>query len=764
MAGESKDLRFLILTVAVSPILLFPGSSGRVSVALILPLLWLWRWRTRTHPVARPPLNLSLAILLLSVLLNAFSTPDLELSTEKMAGTVLGVVLLFAVVDFLDSEKRIRLALPGFAALGGLFGFFSLAFTEWKPRYEFLADFALQVFPVRFSPTGGEAGFNPNPIGGSMALFVPILLTLCVMNMRDVGIRYPVSERIYSWFFRGALMIVLTVLVLCQSRSAWFAALVSSLFLGLIWKLRGRQRRSSVAMATLFLAIVFGGMALVFLAVRSDWFSALLFAGGSARQEVWARAIWGVQDFPLTGLGMNTFRKVVTEMYPFYGARPGVDLANAHNHFLQTALDLGLPALVAYGTVWFAVLRMLYILILRATSQWMMKLSMGIGAGLMAHLLFQVADAVPLGAKLGVFWWLAIALVTSMYLFEFPGARSQTFAEPGLALLYLLTASTVSVVLLQQFPLLAMVTVLGGSLAIAATCVPDPGKAGARVTVSSEKPPWFRLRATRVAVCIALCVLFPPTLARATRLNLKALESLRRPEKLIAEQMADSEGSAPYLRAIGNAHWRLGDYSQASKFFISSLSKEAREITVFKSILSSLRGGDLLRAHEIRNRYAFRIEPLRLFAYNSFLGVDQVSAFAIARLIMETTSPTASSLCTAGRIYGKVNKLDSIRPAFVEHLATIDIAQPIHFECSFQLGYEAFKAGDLDLALRFWDRFSEGSPDHHSPVERARACYIAYRLEALHRKATDSEATRLYTELSRKWCAGVETWYGRAAQ
>jgi O-antigen ligase len=31
----------------------------------------------------------------------------------------------------------------------------------------------------------------------------------------------------------------------------------------------------------------------------------------AGRMELWSRAIYGIQDFPITGMGMNAFRKVM---------------------------------------------------------------------------------------------------------------------------------------------------------------------------------------------------------------------------------------------------------------------------------------------------------------------------------------------------------------------------------------------------------------------------------------------------------------------
>jgi putative inorganic carbon (HCO3(-)) transporter len=70
--------------------------------------------------------------------------------------------------------------------------------------------------------------------------------------------------------------------------------------------------------------------------------------GWSGRPEIWSRAIYMIQDFPLTGIGAGTFASVADVLYPFLSFRPHLEVTHAHNLFLQIAVDLGLPGLVAY--------------------------------------------------------------------------------------------------------------------------------------------------------------------------------------------------------------------------------------------------------------------------------------------------------------------------------------------------------------------------------------------------------------------------------
>jgi putative inorganic carbon (HCO3(-)) transporter len=135
----------------------------------------------------------------------------------------------------------------------------------------------------------------------------------------------------------------------------------------------------------------------------------------SSRVELWSRAIYGIQDFPLTGMGMNAFRKVLPVLYPLFLISPDWDVAHAHNHLLQAALDLGLPGLVAYLSVWSLVGCLLVTVYRQSRRPADRTMAGGLGAGLIAHFAFSMTDAIPLGAKVGVLFWLALALSVALH-------------------------------------------------------------------------------------------------------------------------------------------------------------------------------------------------------------------------------------------------------------------------------------------------------------------------------------------------------------
>jgi putative inorganic carbon (HCO3(-)) transporter len=135
----------------------------------------------------------------------------------------------------------------------------------------------------------------------------------------------------------------------------------------------------------------------------------------SDRVEIWSRAVYGIQDFSFTGMGLGTFRYVMPVLYPLFTVSPDVDLGHAHNEWLQAGVDLGLIGLIAFVTLQGLSLVLAYQAFRRplpVVIRWSMA---GVLAGLVAHNIFGLTDAVALGAKPGIFFWLLLALTAVVW-------------------------------------------------------------------------------------------------------------------------------------------------------------------------------------------------------------------------------------------------------------------------------------------------------------------------------------------------------------
>jgi putative inorganic carbon (HCO3(-)) transporter len=102
-------------------------------------------------------------------------------------------------------------------------------------------------------------------------------------------------------------------------------------------------------------------------------------------------------------------------LYPTFLTSPDFDVAHSHNHLLQAALDLGVPGLIAYLSIWIVIAALLIRVYTRGSEPQYRSMAGGLGAGLIAHFVFSMTDAIPLGAKVGVLFWLTLALVVSLH-------------------------------------------------------------------------------------------------------------------------------------------------------------------------------------------------------------------------------------------------------------------------------------------------------------------------------------------------------------
>jgi putative inorganic carbon (HCO3(-)) transporter len=425
------------LLLLAAPFFIFPSVERRLGL-LLVPILWLLAWWFTKKPLLNTPFNLPLLLLTLMMLISLFATYDVSVSLPKIAGVIFGLGLFYAFLYSVRSEKSILITLVVFMLAGlGIAGL-GLLGMKWVDKYPFLSKYmALLPILIKGLP-GAEAGFNPNEVAGALLWVIPLLFVSMVLTLFQLKNWAHIPRR--GWLVTGVVFLsfvnlfAIGVLLLTQSRTGLIALVVSFLISGMML-LSKRMRLVYLA------ALVILGVSLGYFGLKSGWANKLYAATGnpgtsittfSGRVEIWNRAIYGIQDFPLTGMGMNTFRYVVYVLYPLNNTESGVDFGHAHNEFLQVALDLGLPGLIAFLSLYLVAFWMLVqtwiwakepaqlsdsrsISSILASSRGVKALALGLGGGLMAHAFYGLTDVVALGAKPGVLFWMLLGLVAGLY-------------------------------------------------------------------------------------------------------------------------------------------------------------------------------------------------------------------------------------------------------------------------------------------------------------------------------------------------------------
>ncbi|HEX9988553.1 MAG TPA: O-antigen ligase family protein [Chloroflexia bacterium] len=409
----------LLLLALLSPFFLFPTPASTWAL-FGLPALWIGRRIAHGRFLPRTPLDWPLALMSIMVLVSLFATFDISLSLGKITLLLFGIGLYYAVVEWSSGRERLAQAVGAFMLAGAALGLVGLLGTDWVDKFPALAQVTGQLPPLLQRLAGEESGFNANIVGGALLFVVPLQLAVTGW----LWAASPVVKRLL-WFRLGAsLCVALAVgtLLLTQSRNALISFATGVVFL--LWLAVRRARLLLTAGAVVaVMVIIFIGPQQVADGLSS---SLGLSPGGVAnpgtaagRLEIWSRALYGMEDFTFTGMGMGTFSHVMPVLYPGASFAPERDIGHAHNQFLQAGLDLGLPGLIAFMSTWMVAAALAWATWRRRTDSWGRALSAGIMASLLCAFLFGLTDSVVMVAKPGFIFWVLLALLVALYNSEF---------------------------------------------------------------------------------------------------------------------------------------------------------------------------------------------------------------------------------------------------------------------------------------------------------------------------------------------------------
>jgi putative inorganic carbon (hco3(-)) transporter len=388
--------------------ILAPLVAASMLSARLLPvavgaalLFWVMRWLGTEKLTVRTPIDLPVAFLLLVLPVIGIVTVIPEKTIPQILRLISGIALFYAIVNWSTSQFRLRLLVTGVIAVGFALVLMSPISVTWvvDSKLSFLPASLYERFSILVSDT-----VHPNVMAGNLAMFFPITIGLLTFSWKGL------SRLERSWTFVAALCIG-AVVVLTKSRGAWLSLVVVLVLVALLrwrwWSLLGL-----LIPLGMLVYYVFSSPALEILV------SADALGGIQGRLEIASRAIYMIRDFPFTGIGMGSFQEVADLLYPFFMFSPE-EIVHAHNLFLQIGVDLGLPGLIAWLSIFLLVIFCsikIFSLGRLMNNGWYS----GLGAGLLgSHLALTVhglTDAVTWGMVrpaplVWVIWGLAVSLL-----------------------------------------------------------------------------------------------------------------------------------------------------------------------------------------------------------------------------------------------------------------------------------------------------------------------------------------------------------------
>ncbi len=326
------------------------------------------------------------------------------------------MALYYVFSNVLTSERMLKIALAGFIGGGtslALVGVLGIS-RHTEPKYiDFIFRMLKKIPAVDFRLPGAERGFHPNALAGTLVLVLPLGLVLFwpYLKKRLAASRLYASP-VFPVFALSSFLIMGFVILLTQSRGSFAGLFLSS------WLLLAAGRRIPKKVLVGFAVFIVAAFILYFSLIGTHH---LPYADLEARNKLVARVnlFWGpavrtMAENPWFGIGLNRVRE-----FPQVGDYQ----AHFHNQLLQTGAELGIPALVAYlaliGGAGFLCRRVWK----RSSRGWMRLSALGLGCGQCAFFFFGLMDAVPLGSKVGIFFWISLALIA--------GLHNRLTADPG---------------------------------------------------------------------------------------------------------------------------------------------------------------------------------------------------------------------------------------------------------------------------------------------------------------------------------------------
>jgi putative inorganic carbon (HCO3(-)) transporter len=446
-AGVWADRVFLVCVLAAAPLFLFPRTQYSW-VGVVLGAMLVARGAIWGRFLERTPLDWGICGLGFMILATCFVVPDIEFSMGKIAGALYGILLYYAAVAVIRTERAIKAGVYAFILVGVVLAAFGSVGAVIGPEQAFakvLPDVA-KVFPTHnWALPGAEAGFNPNAVGGSLLWVIPLALFLAGAIPGAWGGR-PKNEagatesedkgggradaagadarflrRMARWSARiaGLLLlslasvILLAALFLSQSYGAWIGLVLSVWLIGLSLKWKAWSLAGALVLCVAIYAI--GPLRKVVAPFTITGTAGTSMTAPTAnvvrvkieqRYGYWTAGVAAIRRAPVLGVGLNRLR-----------LDPGITYegAHAHNQFITTGAELGIPGLVAYIAILVGAGWMAWAVWKRSKDRWMRAAALGLIAGQAAFHIFGLGDAITLGSKPNALFWVSLALITAIY-------------------------------------------------------------------------------------------------------------------------------------------------------------------------------------------------------------------------------------------------------------------------------------------------------------------------------------------------------------
>ena len=278
-----------------------------------------------------------------------------------------------------------------------------------------LVGLAQQFFQLRFVPmsVSPAATFgNPNMAADYLSMVLPLMIVISLSQKKVV--------------VRGAMLVIVLLVTIylfyTHSRGAWLSVMCAFMYMALLYarsKYNINLRSIWVGSAIILIVGIIISAALPTLRNKIE-----NTALSEYRLTAWRNCLEMVKDNPLQGVGAGNFKI----FYPAYSHKAVVDpaydatriLGKAHNDYIQTAVELGLPGMLLFVLLPVSGLILAYRIMRASKNPAIEFISIGFSGGLISFIVgaffsFYLQRSMP---PLLVFVYLGILVILHSNVFS----------------------------------------------------------------------------------------------------------------------------------------------------------------------------------------------------------------------------------------------------------------------------------------------------------------------------------------------------------